>query len=79
MTDQQLSMAYKARMGNNDRLPGLLHLSAPIRGEYLAEIKKLARESYLRREVGSEEEFEKLWRQAFFAEGSPEPTENVSS
>jgi len=52
----------------DDNNPRLLSLSAQVRGEYLVEIKSLARESYLRREMGSEEEFERLWRQAFFIE-----------
>ena len=58
-------------MDDQDR--GLLSLTAQVRGEYLAEIKELARESYLRREIGIEEEFENLWRQAFFVEGSDRP------
>ncbi|HXM35754.1 MAG TPA: hypothetical protein VN920_11240 [Pyrinomonadaceae bacterium] len=58
-------------MNNNDFR--LLSLTAQVRGEYLAEIRELARESYLRREIGSEEEFENLWIKAFFAEESDKP------
>ena len=52
----------------NDNDLGILSLTAQIRGEYLTEIKQLARESYLRREIGTADEFEHLWRQAFDAE-----------
>ena len=57
----------------NDQDHGLLSLTAQVRGEYLAEIKQLARESYLRSEIGAEEQFENLWRQAFFVEESDRP------
>jgi hypothetical protein len=56
-------------MNEND--PGLLPLTGQVRGEYLAEIKSLARESYLRHEIGTEEAFARLWQQAFNAESGP--------
>ena len=57
-------------MDHNDQSAGLTPLTAQVRGEYLAEIKSLARESYVLREIGGEEDFEMLWRQAFFVEES---------
>ena len=57
-------------MDDQDR--GLLSLAAQVRGGYLAETKVLARESYLRREIGTEEDFEQMWQQAFMVE---EPTD----
>jgi hypothetical protein len=59
-------------MGDNGQPSALLPPTAQMRGEYLAEIKELAGENYLRREIGTEEEFEKLGRQAFFGEETPQ-------
>lgn len=50
-----------------DNEDGLLPLTPQSGGEYLSEIKSLARKSYLRREIGTAEEFEELWREAFSA------------
>lgn len=52
----------------NDK-PKELPASAQDRGELLQAIKQLARERYRVLEIGTEEEFEELWRRAFFAEG----------
>lgn len=50
--------------------PVLLGLTAQIQGEYLAEIKSLARETYLRRKIGTEPEFQRFRRQAFVSDES---------
>lgn len=47
--------------------------SSQDRGEFLQALKQLARERYLQLEIGTNEEFEELWRKAFFAD---ELTEN---
>jgi hypothetical protein len=54
-------------MNNTRLLPGL---TAQVRGEYLAEIKALACESYLRRKIGTESEFQRFWWQTFAADES---------
>jgi len=42
--------------------------SSQDRGEFLQALKQLAKERYLELGVGTKEEFEELWRKAFFAE-----------
>ena len=50
--------------GNTDDLPP----SARERGELLLMIKRLALDGYLRAGIGTKEEFEKMWREAFHAD-----------
>lgn len=46
-------------------------LTPQMSGDLLAEIKRLASEHYLQLGIGTESEFEKMWRAAFFIhEGS---------
>ena len=52
-----------------DDLPDL-PLTAQMRGEYLAEIKRLAKEHYLQLKIGTGDEFEEVWREAFYFEVS---------
>lgn len=57
--------------GNSDELaPSELE-----RGELLAAMKRYALEGYLRLGAGDAEHFEKMWREAFFAD---EPVKPIS-
>jgi len=50
-----------------------------MRGELVAAIKVLAYERYTQLEIGTDADFEQLWREAFFADGPfavPEETSN---
>ncbi len=49
-------------------------LTPMARGEYREMIKELARQQYTQEKMGTEKEFEKLWREAF----SPIWTSDVS-
>jgi len=40
-------------------------LTPTARGEYREMIKELARQQYTQEKIGTEKEFEKLWREAF--------------
>lgn len=40
-------------------------LSATARGEYMEMIKQLARQQFIQEEMGTDADFEKLWREAF--------------
>ena len=46
-------------------------LTPQMSGDLLAEIKRLASEHYLQLGIGSQSEFEKMWREAFFIHESP--------
>lgn len=50
-------------------------LTPQMSGDLLSEIKRLAREHYLQLGIGTDREFEKMWREAFFIHESP--SENV--
>jgi len=45
-----------------------LPASAQDRGELLLALKQFARERYLQLEIGTNTEFEELWRKGFFAD-----------
>lgn len=45
-----------------------LPLTSQMRGEYFAQIRHLARDQYLQLEMGTEEDFDELWREAFHVE-----------
>ena len=50
-----------------------------MRGELVAAIKRLAYERYTQLVIGTDADFEQLWREAFFADGTfavPEETSN---
>jgi hypothetical protein len=49
-------------------------LTPQMSGDLLAEIKRLATEHYLQLGIGTEPEFEKMWREAFFIHESPAET-----
>lgn len=46
-------------------------LTPQMSGDLLAEIKRLASEHYIQLGIGTESEFEKMWREAFFIHESP--------
>ena len=46
-----------------------LPASGQERGELLHAVKRLAKERYLQLEIGTNAEFEDMWRKAFFADG----------
>lgn len=46
-------------------------LTPQMSGDLLAEIKRLASERYLQLGIGTETEFEKMWREAFFIHEDP--------
>jgi len=56
-------------MENQLNLPN----SPGMRGELLAAIKRLAYERFIQLELGTDADFEKLWREAFFTNGKLEP------
>lgn len=59
-----------------DALPEL-PLTPSMRGEYLAGIKGLAKDRYLQLEIGSAEEFEEMWRDAFYLENGEAPNQRL--
>lgn len=53
--------------------------TAGMRGELLSAIKILAQERFIQLELGTNADFEQLWSEAFFADGTlalPEETSN---
>lgn len=57
----------------DDHLP----LTAEVRGEYLETIKRLARERFLQLEIATTANFERLRREAFFADGDSDPSDKT--
>jgi hypothetical protein len=53
------------------RTKGPRSLTPQMSGDLLAEVKRLASEHYLQLGIGTEPEFEKMWREAFFIHESP--------
>jgi hypothetical protein len=59
---------------NELRTKGPRSLTPQMSGDLLAEVKRLAREHYLQLKIGTESEFETMWREAFFIHESPAET-----
>jgi hypothetical protein len=53
------------------RTKGPRFLTPQMSGDLLAEVKRLASEHYLQLKIGTESEFETMWREAFFIHESP--------
>jgi len=53
-------------------------LTPAARGEYREMIKELARQQYIQEKMGTDADFEKLWREAFAESGTSDVLENRS-
>jgi hypothetical protein len=50
-------------------------LTPTARGEYREMLKELARQQYIREKIGTEADFEKMWREAYLGIESLKPND----
>lgn len=54
-------------------------LTPQMSGDLLAEIKRLASERYAQLDIGTEAEFEKMWREAFYIHEDPQTEPHLAN